>query len=322
MCMKCIFIFLAILTTCFGSHFRGALFSWRPKDIPNKIEILYRLNWRRSGAHFCNESTISSGTILAGGSLSCFKNCNESTIAVLNYFCTDFSETEDWTTGTGSITYTFPSSKTYFEFGFKGAAWIPLVSGGSSWEMRTKAYLAIRSDTGRINSPPQFDISPIVRLAHGCQHTIGIPGRSTCTVTYDAIGTNGYYGVAIQVEDFTAGSTTPLSSAPIQFLINVYNITSGCNSVPEFLPPTRPNQNTFFVNPNGTFTEIIVARSRIPMTDIKEITTLSPPGFSKSVLRPYPSLPGAWYIDVTWNPTKKFSNQTLVFCFSATDKSG
>ncbi|KAL3881713.1 hypothetical protein ACJMK2_028114 [Sinanodonta woodiana] len=355
MCIKYIIILWASLTTCLGSHFRGTVFSWRPKDNINEIEVLYRISWRRSGGYFCNESTISSGTVFSSGSLSCLKNCNGA-IGVLNYLCTDFSETEDWTTGRGSFTYTFPSSNSYYEFGFTGGAWISLVTfGGGNWELRVKANLAPRTDTGRVNSAPQVDISPTVRLIHGCHHTIWIPvsdpdgdevrcrwansmlnecasicnaftgavlNETSCTVTFDAIGSIGYYGVAIQVEDFTPGSTTPLSSVPIQFLVYVYNITSGCNSIPEFLPPTRPDRDTVIVNQNGTFTDVIVARSRIPNTDIKEITTISPSGLSKSVLMPHPTIPGAWYIEVTWNPTQKFSNQTYVFCFSATDKSG
>ncbi|KAL3881472.1 hypothetical protein ACJMK2_027911 [Sinanodonta woodiana] len=355
MCMKYIFILISMSTTCFGSHFRGALLTWRPSEIPNKVEILYRISWARSSVgQFCNKTTISSGTVLSSGSLSCLKNCN-GTIGVLNYLCTDFSETENWTTGRGSITYTFPSNHTYYEFGFTGGAWISLVKGGSNWELRVKANLAPRTDTGRVNTAPQVDISPIVRLIHGCHHTIWIPvtdpdgddvrcrwanmtlnecagicnastgavlNETTCTVTFDATGSKGYYALAIQVEDFTSGSTIPLSSVPIQFLVYVYNSTLGCNSVPEFLPPTRPNRDTVIVNPNGTFTDVIVARSRIPNTDIKEITTVSPSGFSKSILMPYPNLTGAWYIEVTWDLPLVFSVQTYVFCFSATDKSG
>ncbi|KAL3881494.1 hypothetical protein ACJMK2_027926 [Sinanodonta woodiana] len=352
MCIKYVSVSVAILTICYGSHFRGATFSWKPTDNLNEVEISYRVSWTRSRS-FCDQTTISSGTLIStGDEMKCFVNCN-GTMGVLFFKCTDFSVTEDWTTGRGSIVYKFPSSNSYYEFGFQGGAWISLVhAGNGNWEMRVKANLAPRADTGRVNSAPQFDISPIVRLSYGCQHKIRIPfsdldgdevrcrwaesaqqecasicngfvgavlDQSTCTLTYNANASSGYYAVAIQMEDFTPGSTTPLSSVPIQFLVNVYSISHVCNSVPEFLPPTRPDGDIVTVDPSGTYTDRIVAKGRASSGNINEIMTLSPSGFSKSVLAPDQSVPGAWYIDVTWNPPLKFSDQTYVFCFSATD---
>ena len=40
-----------------------------------------------------------------------------------------------------------------------------------------KGNLTQREDTGRVNSSPVSAISPIVRLQHGCNHTIEIPGK-------------------------------------------------------------------------------------------------------------------------------------------------
>ena len=40
------------------------------------------------------------------------------------------------------------------------------------------------------------------------------------------MGVSGWYGVAIQIEDFISqNSTTPMSSIPVQILIHVANIT-------------------------------------------------------------------------------------------------
>ena len=60
---------------------------------------------------------------------------------------------------------------------FTGGAWISLVTGGGSWELRVKGTLTTRADTGSVNSSPVSAISPVVRLLHGCSHTIRIPGR-------------------------------------------------------------------------------------------------------------------------------------------------
>lgn len=39
-----------------------------------------------------------------------------------------------------------------------------------------KGTLTTRTDTGSVNSSPVSAISPVVRLQHGCSHTIRIPG--------------------------------------------------------------------------------------------------------------------------------------------------
>lgn len=60
---------------------------------------------------------------------------------------------------------------------FGSCCWIgSLVAGGGSWQLRVKGTLTTRTDTGSVNSSPVSAISPVVRLLHGCSHTIRIPG--------------------------------------------------------------------------------------------------------------------------------------------------
>ncbi|KAK3599694.1 hypothetical protein CHS0354_037165, partial [Potamilus streckersoni] len=77
-----------------------------------QIEITYRVSWRRSAnSHLCNNNDIISGQLLPGeGSLDCFQGCT-GTMTSLNYHCTDFSESEDWTTGTKTFLYNLPTSQ-------------------------------------------------------------------------------------------------------------------------------------------------------------------------------------------------------------------
>ena len=42
--------------------------------------------------------------------------------------------------------------------------------------MRTTVNLTTRSDTGTVNSSPVSAMQPIVRIQHGCNATIEIPG--------------------------------------------------------------------------------------------------------------------------------------------------
>ena len=59
---------------------------------------------------------------------------------------------------------------------FTGAAWVGLLQGSGSWELRVKGNLAPRADNGRINSSPITAVPPLVRLRNGIMHTIIIPG--------------------------------------------------------------------------------------------------------------------------------------------------
>ena len=61
---------------------------------------------------------------------------------------------------------------------FGSCCWIgSLVVGRHGyWELRVKGTLTTRTDTGSVNSSPVSAISPVLRLLHGCSHTIRIPG--------------------------------------------------------------------------------------------------------------------------------------------------
>jgi hypothetical protein len=75
--------------------------------------------------------------------------------------------------------------------------------------------------------------------------------QATCTMSYTAGTATGFYAVAIQVEDFmTTTSTTPLSSIPVQFMVNIYS-GSGCSDASQFIDPT-PSANTKFITDIGS----------------------------------------------------------------------
>ena len=65
-----------------------------------QIEISFRIAWRRSFDDnlFCNQSTIDSQALIGTGSLSCTSGC-VGTLGYMSFYCTDFSEVEDWTAG-------------------------------------------------------------------------------------------------------------------------------------------------------------------------------------------------------------------------------
>ena len=73
---------------------------------------------------------------------------------------------------------------------------------------------------------------------------------------------NGWYGVALQIEDFASTtSTTPLSSIPLQFLVNVFDSSASCASRPELVGATPPDGSCYPVASGSTWTARIVAQS-------------------------------------------------------------
>ena len=72
----------------------------------------------------------------------------------------------------------------------------------------------------------------------------------------------GLYAVALQIEDFaTTTSTTPLSSVPLQFIVEVFTSTVSCASgtQPELVGVTRVDGSC--VGVPSTYQERIVAKS-------------------------------------------------------------
>ena len=67
-----------------------------------QIEITHRIAWRR-GWYNCDSSTISSRTLIGGGSLNCRSGCSGS-LGSMSFYCTDFSVAEDWTSGERTYT--------------------------------------------------------------------------------------------------------------------------------------------------------------------------------------------------------------------------
>ena len=63
--------------------------------------------------------------------------------------------------------------------------------------------------------------------------------QRTCELQYNSRGqSTGYYAVAIQIEDFASSTdTVPLSSIPLQFLVNVLNVGS-CGQEPWIVDAT------------------------------------------------------------------------------------
>ena len=78
-----------------------------------------------------------------------------------------------------------------------------------------------------------------------------------CNLLYKANEATGLYAVALQIEDFASNTdTVPLSSIPLQFVVEVYSSSLPCGShQPQIIRGTR------CVEVSSTYLERIVALS-------------------------------------------------------------
>ena len=85
-----------------------------------------------------------------------------------------------------------------------------------------------------------------------------------CSLRYtaNALLNPGWYGVALQIEDFaSSSSSTPLSSIPLQFLVNIYYTGSACANRPELVGSTVSDGLCIGVPFGTTWSNRIVAQS-------------------------------------------------------------
>ena len=198
--------------------------------------------------------------------------------------------------------------------GFTGRNWIAPFS--SNWNISVTFSLAIRNDTGRINSSPRAITAPVIRLQEGCNHTIvlavndpdddivrcrwakgrecagicnQLPGAELdpvlCTIKYPADRGARFWAAALMIEDFLPGSSQPLSSVALQFLVLVVESAEPCSQAPEFIQPTISQGSCVAVPPSATFTTQLVANSGSPSVSITEIQTVSPLGMRRGELQ-------------------------------------
>lgn len=97
--MHCVF------NTCFEFNFFIRFFF-----LFQQIDLTYKLSFHRS-RYFCNESN--QGTLVSGeGSLSCTTGCSywsSSLVSLMSFYCTEYSEEEDWIYGQRTVNVTLPT---------------------------------------------------------------------------------------------------------------------------------------------------------------------------------------------------------------------
>ncbi|XP_061188633.1 uncharacterized protein LOC133196787 [Saccostrea echinata] len=137
----------------------------------------------------------------------------------------------------------------------------------------------------------------------------------TCTLTYSGSASDGNYAIAIQIEDFiNPASTLPLSSVPLQFIVNV-NSTGSCSNQPTFISPTPAEGSTMQVY-NGS----LELKARVRPSNVSEWITkfhiLSPLNLVMSAISQPVS--NEYEVTISWTATHPVDKiGEYISCFSA-----
>ena len=261
------------------------------------------------------------------------------------YTCTDYSLDENWSFGEHRLTYSFRGyTNRRVTIGTTSGCWISPF--GCTWHVGTAFTIALRSDTGQINSSPRAITSPVLRIQQGCFNVIALPvsdpdgdtvrcrwaqgtecsgicnwfpgavlDSNTCTITYSGSRT-GLLAAAIMLEDFAPGSLTAFSSVALQFLVYVVPFSGSCGQAPQFIDPTPPQGTCIINSPGTTFTARLIATTGSSSISIREMQTASPRGLYKGPIQ-HVSGTNNYYVDITWTPDSSQYGQTHSFCYAA-----
>lgn len=332
--------FFSLIPCVLSSHFRGGLLTWKAIN-ETQVIINHRTFYVSSHCPGPQSDT-----------LSCVGGCTGS-VTMIGY-CKDNSTSENWADLEGVTRFDIDSTSTSVILQFSGGAWISLVHFSGSWSLRMTVDLSVRSDTGKINQSPVSSAASTIILSQTCSSsdsTFYIPvadfdgdivgcrfasGSNECAnvcgnhvsfLTFDeascsftinsniSIVTAGNYAVALQIEDFTdSSSSVPLSSVPLQFIINVDNGTICPDSV-YFVDPT-PTAGKKLQTQNGFLQ--LYARARVNNTSVTKFHIMSPLNFTMSAIVQHGT--HEFEVTITLESNSEDLNATHVMCFSAETK--
>jgi hypothetical protein len=340
-------IIIICTQTSLSSHFRGGTIMWKLVSSDNLkaiINVTLKFGWRRdaSQSFFCNQTYIQSRTRMIG-ELGLNVTPGILSTNFSGVYCTDFSEADNWSYGeiTLPVRYNAIYTGTTYQIVYSGDAWIPLLNGGRTWNLISRVNLNIQNRTQRINQSPITSMSPLIKIPTGCYQEIRIPiddadgdlvrcrwsigtecGDSCtipqgveldsikCLLKFNLPTSIGYYGLRIQIEDFQNGNlSAPMSSIPLEFLVQSFTPENCTFNKPQFLPPTAQDETCIPIPLGSTYNETIIVTTNYTSV-ITEIQTVSPPGLLKSPLYSFGNV--TKYVNLTWTPT---TSGVKILCF-------
>ncbi|XP_035679724.1 uncharacterized protein LOC118418037 [Branchiostoma floridae] len=147
--------------------------------------------------------------------------------------------------------------------------------------------------------------------------------EDSCTLSYAAGLEDGWYAIALVLEDFSpdpacSSGCGPYTGIPLQFLALVESTSTPCNQRPMIVGDEPRDQSCVGVPTGDTYTAVIQAQAEGAGVTIADILTTSPLGMTKSSLAVDPNYEQRASVTVTWTPTAQQAGQHI-FCFRAAD---
>jgi hypothetical protein len=162
-------------TSAFASHFRYGTIVWTQQTTPtNPRVVTFQItsSWRRSfgwvNATGTANITPNVGTVISGSSNALNFFFGDGLTAVMDITVTSVDSTNDWFTGTSTVTHVYSATNTFTAYFFNCCRLSPPTSGnldGTQNNTDASFYVWTRVNTGVINHPPSVSTPPIVTLA-------------------------------------------------------------------------------------------------------------------------------------------------------------
>ncbi|CAF1046054.1 unnamed protein product [Adineta steineri] len=252
--------------------------------------------------------------------------------------CTDFSNVADTSIGQ-RVDIVNLAVNAGFSVAYQSNAWRSLATASSAvWSISTAINTMVRPDNGLYNNAPVATVMSPINIPVNQPTVINVPVADAdgdtlrcrwsnntngvdecggvcppsslpsgtviypnCTIIITGTHVGDWFAITLMVEDFiNSTSTTPLSSVPVQFLVQVVAQPT-CTTPPDIVGiPTEQSCTNVIVNQTYT-SQILAINSCAPSVTIVDIATLSFAGMAKSNLGQLNST--VYYKNLTWTPT-------------------
>ncbi|CAF1425146.1 unnamed protein product [Rotaria sordida] len=320
--MNSIFLFILLYGLVWivdANHFLGGTITWRllnesATGTPVAIVITQTYSWTYSKitcttAQIASNQLIPIGTYtsLSTDTLDCISNCASGATGYvapdIRPRCTDISASVGITVGQRSDTV-FLQTGSDFAVAYQDTAWRSLASASAAdWSVSSRINLTPRSDNGLYNNAPVATLMSPINIPSNQSIAINVPvvdADGDTTRCRWSTSSNGIDECG-DVEDFiNSSSTTPLSSVPVQFLVQVVN-SPACTIPPEIVG-IPVEEACIPVKVGQTFNSQLIAINNCGSgVTIADIATLSFAGMAKGNIVKLNTT--TYYKTLSWTPT-------------------
>nr|MBP6731815.1 hypothetical protein [Chitinophagales bacterium] len=330
-------LFCCLFQTANATHFRYGTVNWsRANSSTNTVTFSLNQVWRTS---FGWGTTITPGAVVQPGTFS----FGDGSSVTLSLTVTSVNVSEDWFSGTATITHTYPSAGSYTA-DFSNCCRLSNLQNNFDENFRTETQVVLNNSD---NASPVSTLPPIVFLPpatvaatfqvpaidpDGDPYTFSLSNSaqqggaaltqpsgfsisSTGLATLNTVGktVGQIYNASIRVTDSKGAATT------VDFIMQIANqVSAPYFDYTDVPPPLTPlNNTTFYIQPGQTLTFNVTGRDN-DLLDVVTVLSSSLP--SGSVLAAQTGTNPAQRV-FTWTPT---INQlgTYILSFDLIDGQG